>query len=59
MSIVNQCNLVLEQVDMKITFLHGNLEDTLYMQQPKGFVEEEGKILLKMGSFDVPNPSEA
>ena len=31
-------NLYLEQLDMKTTFLHGDLEEDLYMIQPKGFI---------------------
>ena len=30
-------NLHLEQLDLKMTFLHGNLEEDLYMIQPEGF----------------------
>jgi hypothetical protein len=35
-------DLELEQLDIKTTFLHGDLEEELYMKQPKGF-EEKGK----------------
>ena len=31
-------NLHLEQLDVKTTFLHGDLEEDIYMSQPKGFI---------------------
>ena len=31
-------NLLLEQMDVKTTFLHGDLDKEIYMQQPEGFV---------------------
>ena len=31
-------NLHLEQLDVKTTFLHGDLEEGLYMIQPEGFI---------------------
>lgn len=33
MAIVNQYNLKLKQMDVKIDFLHGDLEETIYMEQ--------------------------
>lgn len=30
----------LEQIDVKITFLHGNLLETIYMRQPKWLVDK-------------------
>ena len=27
------------QMDVKIAFLHGDLQEDIYIQQPKGFVE--------------------
>ena len=35
-------NLHLEQLDVKTTFLRGDIEEEIYMLQPKGF-EEKGK----------------
>ena len=31
-------NLYLEQLDVKTVFLHGDLEENIYMIQPKGFI---------------------
>ena len=46
LAIVNQFDLELEQIDVKTAFLHGDLEEIIYMQQPEGFSEEEGKVCL-------------
>ena len=35
-------NLEIEELDVKTTFLHGDLEEEIYMEQPEGF-EVKGK----------------
>ena len=42
LSIAASMNLEVEQLDVKTAFLHGDLEEEIYMQQPRGF-EKRGK----------------
>ena len=41
MTLVAHYDLELHQMDIKTTFLNGDLEENVYMAQPKGFVVEE------------------
>jgi len=40
LAIVAQDYLELEQLDMKTSFLHDELEERIYIKQPEGFVQE-------------------
>ena len=40
MALVVHYDLELHQMDVKTTFLNGNLEENVYVAQPKGFVME-------------------
>ena len=46
LALVAQFNMELVQMDMKTTFLHGDLEEEIYISQPDGFkvVEKENWV---------------
>ena len=46
LSIVTQFDLELQQMDVKTAFLHGELEETIYMEQPLGFEVHKGKDMV-------------
>jgi hypothetical protein len=46
LSIVVSFDLEVEQMDVKTTFLHGDLEEEIYMKQPEGFVVKGKKELV-------------
>lgn len=50
LSIVAAENLLLEQMDVKTAFLHGDLEEDIYMKQPEGYVLEGNvELVCKLG----------
>ena len=54
-SIVASHDLELEQLDVKIVFLHGELEEDIYMDQPEGFIvpgKEKFVCKLKKSSME-------
>ena len=46
LSIVAISNIEEEQMDVKRIFLHGDLEEEIYMKQPKGFIAKGRKELV-------------
>ena len=48
MTIIVQFDLELEQMDVKIIFLYGELEEKIYMKQLESYIEEgkENKVYL-------------
>lgn len=44
LSIAAQKRLKLRQFDIKTAFLHGNLNEKIYMQIPKGYPDNKGKV---------------
>jgi len=49
LSHVAEEDLHLEKLDVKTTFLHGDLEEEIYMQQPQGYeVKGKDKLVCKL-----------
>ena len=56
LGIVARHDLKLEQMDVKTAFLHGELEEDTYMQQPEGFItseKEDHVCLLKKSLYGL------
>lgn len=43
LSLVIEFNMELDQMDVKTTFLHKDLTEVIYMQQPLGFTSKSSK----------------
>ena len=46
LSLVVHFGFELDQMDVKTAFLHGELEEIIYMEQPKGFEVQKGKDMV-------------
>ena len=46
LSIATSFDLELEQMDVKTSFLHGDMEEEIYMKQPEGFIVTGKKELV-------------
>ena len=46
LAIVAHLGMELEQRDVKTVFLHGDLEEQIYMEQPKGFSQPQQEHLV-------------
>ena len=52
MSLATTFDLEIEKMDVKTTFLHGDLEEEIYMKQPEGFTMK-GKRSWSTGSRNL------
>lgn len=46
--LANQYDLEIVQIDVKTAFLHGELEETIFMTQPQGFEKGGGKMVCQL-----------
>ena len=46
MTLVAHFDLELHQMDVKTIFLNGNIDETIYMVQPKNFVSRDPKSMV-------------
>lgn len=56
LGLVLSINVEIEQMDVKTTFLHGNLQDEIYIDQLKGFIvkgKENYVCKLKKGLYGL------
>jgi ATP-binding cassette subfamily B (MDR/TAP) protein 1 len=44
--LVAHFDIQLEQMDVKIDFIHSDLDEQIYMVQPEGFIQPEQEITL-------------
>lgn len=56
LALVAQYDLELHQLDVKTAFVHGDLDETIYMNQPDGFIlprNEEKVCMLKKSLYGL------
>ena len=51
LALVASWDMHLKQMDVKTTFIHGNLKGEIYMEQPKGYESKECSKVCKLNRF--------
>lgn len=54
LTVASQRNMLVKHADVKTAYLHGELEETVYMRQPRGYELSKGTVcLLKKGLYGL------
>ena len=48
LSLATSCKWKVHQMDVKSPFLHGDLKEEIYMEQPPGYVQNDSSLVCRL-----------